>query len=58
MFKKKKKNKYISKLHPDSENEIAMQALVLIVGGFETTSRTLSYVSFKLAHNPDIQVLT
>ena len=34
-----------------------MQVLVLIVGGFETTSRTLAYISFMLAHNPDVQVL-
>lgn len=38
-----------------TEDEIAMQILVLIVGGFETTSRTLSYISFQLAHNPHVQ---
>jgi len=38
-----------------TEDEIAMQVLVLIIGGFETTSRTLSYVSFYLAKYPKIQ---
>jgi len=38
-----------------TEDEIAMQAMQLIVGGFETTSRTLSYISFFLANNPQVQ---
>jgi len=38
-----------------TEDEIAMQVLVLIVGGFETTSRSLSYISFQLAKHPDVQ---
>ena len=38
-----------------TENEVLAQAFVFLFGGFDTTSRSLSYASFLLTTNPDAQ---
>jgi len=38
-----------------SENEILAQAIIFFLAGYETTASTLSFCTYELALNPDIQ---
>jgi len=38
-----------------SDEEILAQALIFVFAGYETTSSTLSYISYYLAIHPDVQ---
>lgn len=38
-----------------SDEEILAQALIFVFAGYETTSSTLSYISYHLAIHPDVQ---
>nr|QZM07461.1 cytochrome P450 monooxygenase CYP9EK2 [Lasioderma serricorne] len=38
-----------------SDDDIAAQALIFFFAGFDTTASTMSFMSFELAKNPDIQ---
>jgi len=38
-----------------SEDEILAQAIIFFLAGYETTATTLSYCSYELALNPDVQ---
>ena len=44
--------KQVSKL---SEDEVVAQSFVFLLAGYETTSNTLSYVTYCLALNPEVQ---
>ena len=49
---KDSEGKQVSKL---SEDEVLAQSFVFILAGYETTSNTLSYVTYCLALNPEVQ---
>ncbi|XP_041981026.1 cytochrome P450 6k1-like [Aricia agestis] len=38
-----------------SEDFIIAQAVVMLIGGFETSSATLTYIIYQLTHSPDVQ---
>ena len=49
---KDSEGKQVSKL---SEDEVVAQSFVFLLAGYETTSNTLSYVTYCLALNPEVQ---
>ena len=49
---KDSEGKQVSKL---SEDEVLAQSFVFILAGYETTSNALSYVTYCLALNPEVQ---
>ena len=38
-----------------TDEEVVGQAVIFLLGGYETTANTLAYISYLLALNPDIQ---
>ncbi len=38
-----------------TENEILSQAFLFLLGGFDTTATTLTYIAYILATKPEIQ---
>ncbi|ODN00768.1 Cytochrome P450 6B1 [Orchesella cincta] len=43
------------KKHRITENTVMCQALIFLLAGFETTASTLTFLSYNLAKNPDVQ---
>lgn len=45
----------LSKVKKLSENEVIANSIIFLVGGFDTTTSTISHILYELAINPEIQ---
>ena len=54
-YEKDMKLRVDKKTKPISEDALVATAMVLLIAGYDTTSTTLSYLSYDLSKNPHVQ---